>query len=51
MKTFLLACWHGKWSCGWEQWTDKPQFEVRSVWYDGPIYILHLGPLWIEVDA
>jgi hypothetical protein len=50
MKAFLLTCWHGKWSCGWEQWDGKPQFEFFSTYYDGLIYCLHIGPLWIEVD-
>ena len=50
MRNFLSTCWHGKWSCGWEQWPNKPQFNFFADWYDGPVYTLHVGPLWIGVS-
>lgn len=50
MLKHLFYLWHGEWSCGWEQYEDKPQFLFDQCWYDGMHYVLHLGPLWIECD-
>ena len=40
----------GDWSCGWEQWNNKPQFDFVRGYYDGYRNALHIGPLWIECD-
>ena len=50
-RFFLATARHGTYSCGWGRWQGKPRLGLVYCWYDGPHYCLHIGPLWIEVDA
>lgn len=51
LRNFIWTCRHGEWGWGWELYKGKPMLGAFYSWYDGPHYVLHVGPLWIEVDG
>jgi hypothetical protein len=51
LRYFVPTLLHGSWSWGWQSYQGKPRFALCYVWYDCPHYCLHIGPLWVEVDA
>jgi hypothetical protein len=50
MKFFIRAMRYGKWSCGFEQWEGKPQFDFAYFYYDGHHYCLHIWKFWVEIE-
>lgn len=47
---WMKHLYYGKWSFGYEYWNGKPKLYVGRAYYDGWLYVLHLGKLWIECD-
>ena len=48
MRAFYYALRYGDWVCGWERWEGKPWLSISHHYYDGDIYVLHIGWLYVE---
>lgn len=50
IKEIIFAIKHGKLSYGCEQWKGKPQLSFVRMYHDGWLNVVHIGPLWVELD-
>jgi hypothetical protein len=41
---------HCKFYGGWELYEGKPLLGFFRAYYDQPIWVLHVGPLWIQCN-
>ena len=53
MNTLRWICYvfrYGEWSAGCEFWEGKPLLDLVREYYNGWLYVLHVGPFWVECD-
>jgi len=49
LRAFLSLLRFGTWAAGCENWPGKPRLGVDWVFYDGWHFVVHMGPLWLEI--